>query len=69
MDFRLRRQSLLERAKHIEEGASRVENAQAQDLMRALALLYKEMTEELGESGLFERRFLPFDFASRAGAA
>ena len=69
MDFRLRRQSLLERAKHIEEGASRVENAQAQDLMRALALLYKEMVEELDESGLFERRFPPFDFASRAGAA
>ena len=69
MDFRLRRQSLLERAKHIEEGASRVENAKAQDLMRALALLYKEMAEELGESGLFERRFPPFDFASRAGAA
>ena len=69
MDFRLRRQSLLERAKHIEEGASRVENAQAQDLMRALALLYKEMAEELGESRLFERCFPPFDFASRAGAA
>ena len=63
MDFRLRRQSLLERAKHIEEGASRVENAQAQDLMRALALLYKEMAEELGESGLFERRLLRLDFA------
>ena len=65
MDFRLRRQSLLERAKHIEEGASRVENAKPQDLMRALALLYKEMAEELGESGLFERRFPPFDFQSR----
>ena len=69
MDFRLRRQSLLERAKHIEEGASRVKNAQAQDVMRALAAFYREMAEELEDSGLFERRFPPFDFASRAGAA
>ena len=69
MDYRLRRQSLLQRAKRVEEEASRAKNAQAQDLMRALALLYKEMAEELGESGLFEHRFPPFDFASRAGAA
>ena len=69
MDFRLRRQSLLERAKHVEEEASRAKNAQAQDVMRALAALYREMVEELEESGLFERRFPPFDFASRAGAA
>ena len=41
MDFRLRRQSLLERAKHVEEEARRVKNAQAQDVMRALALLYR----------------------------
>ena len=59
MDFRLRKQTLLERAKHVEEEASRVKNAQAQDLMRALALLYREMAEELENSGLFERRFLP----------
>ena len=60
MDSRLRRQSLLERAKHVEKEASRVKNAQAQDVMRALALLYREMAEELEESGLFERRVFPF---------
>ncbi|HEX7195071.1 MAG TPA: hypothetical protein VF207_08890 [Chthoniobacterales bacterium] len=58
MDFHLRRRSLLDRAARIEEKARRERNAQARDLMRALALLYKEMAEELGESGLFERRFL-----------
>ena len=63
MDFRLRRQSLLERAKHVEEKASRVRNTQAQDIMRALAALYREMAEELEDSGLLERRFLPLDFA------
>ena len=67
MDFRLRRQSLLERAKHVEEEASRVKNAQAQDVMRALALLYREMAEELENSGLFERRLFPLDFVDLAG--
>ena len=57
MDFRLRRQNLLERAAQVEEEANRVKNAQAQGLMRALALLYSEMAEELEDSGLFERRF------------
>ena len=60
MDFRLRRQSLLERAKRVEEEVSRVKNTQAQDLMRALALLYREMAEEIEDSGLFERRFSSF---------
>jgi len=46
---------LLERAKHQEEKASR--EAQAQDIMRALAALYREMAQELEDSGLFERRF------------
>ena len=67
MDFRLRRQSLLERAKHVEEEASRAKNAQAQDVMRALAALYREMVEELEESGLFERRFPPLRFADLVG--
>ena len=49
MDFRLRRQSLLERAKHVEKEASRQKNAQAQDIMRALAALYREMANELEE--------------------
>ncbi len=49
MDFRLRRQSLLERAKQQEEKARREKNAQAQDIMRALAMLYREMAEELEE--------------------
>jgi hypothetical protein len=43
--------------------ARRERNAQARDLMRALALLYKEMAEELGESGLLERRFPLLHFA------
>ena len=48
---------LLERAKHQEAKASRVKNAQAQDIMLALAALYREMADELEDSGLFERRF------------
>jgi hypothetical protein len=67
MDFRLRRQSLLERAKHVEEEASRAKNAQAQDVMRALAALYREMAEELENSGLFERRFPLLRFADLVG--
>ena len=67
MDFLLRKQKLLERAKRVEEKASRERNVQAQDLMRALALLYREMAEELEDSGLFERRFLLLDFADLAG--
>ena len=63
MDFRLRRQSLLERARRVEEKAVREKNTQAKDIMRALAALYREMAEELEDSGLFERRFLPLDFA------
>ncbi len=66
MDFRLR---LLERAKHVEEEASRAKNAQAQDLVRALAALYREMAEELEDSGLFERRFPPLEFADLASVA
>ena len=49
MDFRHRKQELLERAKYTEEKASRVRNAQAQDLLRALATLYREMANELEE--------------------
>ena len=67
MDFRLRRQSLLERAGQVEEAARRVNNAQVQDLMRALAALYREMAEELDDRALFERRFSPLDFADLAG--
>ena len=67
MDFHLRKQTLLERAKQVEEKASRQKNAQAQDIMRALAALYREIAEELEDSGLFERRFLPLDFAGLAG--
>ena len=57
MDVRLRKQKLLERAKHKDEKASREKNTQAQDIMRALALFYREMANELEEIGLFERRF------------
>jgi hypothetical protein len=66
MDFHLRKQALLERAKRVEEKARRVKHAQAQDLMRALALLYHEMAEELDDSGLFERRFPALDIATFA---
>ena len=68
MNFFARKQELLERAKRVEEEASRVRNAQAQDLMHALATLYREMAEELEDSGLFERRLFPFDFVDLAGA-
>ena len=67
VDFRLQKPTLLERAKHQEEKARREKNAQAQDILRALALLYREMAEELEVSGLFERRFLLLDFADLAG--
>ena len=67
MDLRSRRETLLERAENVEEKASREKNTQAQDLMRALAALYREMAEELDDSALFERRFLPLDFAHLAG--
>ena len=49
MDFRFRKQQLLERAKHVEKKASRQKNAQAQDIMRALGALYREMAKELEE--------------------
>jgi hypothetical protein len=58
---------LLERAKHQEEKASREKNAQAQDILRALALLYREMATELEHSGLFERRFDAVVCADLAG--
>ena len=52
MDFRLRRQGLLERAKRVEKKARRETNAQAQDLLRALAALYREMANELEEGSV-----------------
>ena len=67
MDFRHRKQELLERAKRVEEKAAREKNAQGKDIMCALAALYREMAEELENSGLFERRFLSLDFADLAG--
>ena len=57
MDFRLQKQTLLERAKHQEEKARRQTNAQAQDIMRALAALFREMANELEDSWQFDRRF------------
>ena len=56
MDFRLQKQTLLERAKHKEEKARRQTNAQAQDILRALALLYREMANELEDCWQFDRR-------------
>jgi len=67
MDFRLRRQSLFERAGRVEEKVAREKNAQGKDIMRALGALYREIAEELEDSGMFERRFSPLDFADLAG--
>ena len=67
MDFRLETQGFWERARRVEEEAYRIRNAQAQDVMRALALLYREMAEELEHDGLFERRFPPLKVADFAG--
>lgn len=69
MDFRFWKRELLERATHVEEKACREKNAQAQDLMRALATLYREMAEELDDSGLFERRFRSLRLADLADPA
>ena len=49
MDFCLRKQMLLARAGRAEKKARRQKNAQAQDIMRALGLLYREMANELEE--------------------
>ncbi len=54
----------MDRAAQAEAQARRETNAQARDLMRALALLYREMAEELEDSGLFERRFFSSDLAA-----
>ena len=43
MDFRHRKQELLERGKRVEEKAFHENNAQAKDLTRALAALHPEM--------------------------
>jgi len=67
MNFRLRKKELLERAELVEQDAYRVKTAQAQDILRALAALYREMAEELEDSGLFERRLFPLDFVDLAG--
>jgi len=67
MDFRHRKQELLERAERVEEKAFCEKNTQAKGIMRALAALYREMAEELEDSGLFERRFPPLHFADLAG--
>ena len=47
----------------VEEKAFCEKNTQAKGIMRALAALYREMAEELEESGLFERRLFPLRFA------
>jgi len=52
MDFRLRKQTLLERAKRVEKKARRQKNEQAQDIMCALAMLYREMANELEEGSV-----------------
>jgi hypothetical protein len=49
MNFRLRKKELLERAELVEQDAYPVKTAQAQDILRALAALYREMANELEE--------------------
>jgi len=49
MNFRLRKKELLERAKLVEQDAYRVKTAQAQDILRLLAALYRDMARELGK--------------------
>jgi hypothetical protein len=63
MNFYVQKQELLERAKRAEEQALRNKNTQAKGLMSALAMLYREMAEELDDNGLFERRVLSLVFA------
>ena len=46
-----------------------MKNAQAQDLMRALVLLYREMAEELEDRAVFEHRFALLDIDDLAGDA
>ena len=67
MNFRLRKKELLERAELVEQDAYRVKTAQAQDILRLLAALYREMAEELEDSTLFERRLFPLDFVDLDG--
>lgn len=52
VDFRFQKQLLLARAERVEKKARREKNAQAQDIMRALALLYREMANELVEGSI-----------------
>ena len=52
VDFRSQKQRLLERATRVEKKARRETNAQAQDLMLALAVLYREMARELDEGSV-----------------
>jgi hypothetical protein len=49
MAFLARREELLKRAKRVEKRADCEEKAQAKDLLLALAVLYREMANELEE--------------------
>ena len=55
VDFHLQKQKLLERAAHVETKARCENNAQSQDILRALALLYREMANELEESSVIPK--------------
>jgi predicted nucleotidyltransferase len=57
MDFRHRKQELLERAKLVEQDAYRVKTAQAQDILRLLAALYRDMAREL-DKGSEVRKYM-----------
>jgi hypothetical protein len=57
MNFYVRKQELLERATHVEKEASRVKHAQAQDILRLLAALYRDMAREL-DKGSEVRKYM-----------
>ena len=57
MNFRLRKKELLERAKLVEQDAYRVKTAQAQDILRLLAALYRDMAREL-DKGSEVRKYM-----------
>ena len=57
MNFLLRKKELLERAKLVEQHAYRVKTAQAQDILRLLAALYRDMAREL-DKGSEVRKYM-----------
>ncbi len=57
MNFGLRKKELLERAELVEQDAYRVKTAQAQDILRLLAALDRDMAREL-DKGSEVRKYM-----------